>query len=189
MEALERSVKVRQEADLVLQETRLREILLPYGPITFTGSYFLDVMVYPDIDLMIRQVSLPEIFKIGACLAACPLVQQVVFEKSDDPTMPGGLYLKPRITYGQWGRTWKIDIWSLENTIIEQKMGEIYRFKEKMTETLRQQIIRYKVSLLTPEQRTPTYSGYWIYKAFLDEGLTEFGAVTEYLISKGIKVR
>ena len=90
---------------------------------------------------------------------------------------------------GKWGRTWKIDIWSLGNTIIEQKMAEMYRFKKKMTETLRQRIIRYKISLLTPELRTPMYSGYWICKAFLDEGLTESDAVTEYLVSKGIKVR
>jgi hypothetical protein len=146
-------------------------------------------MVYPDIDLYLTKVSLEQLFEIGVQLSSCELVTQLVFERTDDPLhMPEGLYLKPRVNYGDWGRPWKIDIWSLAENVILSKMAEMFHFQEKMTPGLRQQIIQYKLSVMTSQLRTPVYSGYYIYKAFIDEGLVEFEQVTRYLISSGIQM-
>jgi hypothetical protein len=111
-----------------------------------------------------------------------------VFEKSTDPSLPGGLYVKLRVAYGDWGRPWKIDIWSVDRAVITQKMEPMHRFRRCMTPQLREQIIRYKRSVLTAEGRTPMYSGYYIYKAFIDEGITDAERVTRYLIEHGIQV-
>jgi len=186
---LERAAKLRQEADIVLGLIRLYDILRPYGKVFTTGSFFLDVMIYPDIDLFITKVNLEQLFHIGAQLARSEHVTQVVFEKTDDPVlMPEGLYLKPRVNYGDWGRPWKIDIWSLEETVIHEKMVDMRRFQAKMTPELRQQILNYKLSILTAQKRTPVYSGYYIYQAFLDKGLTNHESVTQYLVSNGIQM-
>ena len=186
---LERAAKLRQEADIVLGLIRLYDILRPYGKVFTTGSFFLDVMIYPDIDLYITKVNLEQLFHIGAQLARSEHVTQVVFEKTDDPVlMPEGLYLKPRVNYGDWGRLWKIDIWSLEETVIHEKMVDMRRFQAKMTPELRQQILNYKLSILTAQKRTPVYSGYYIYQAFLDKGLTNHESVTQYLVSNGIQM-
>ena len=67
-------------------------------------------------------------------------------------------------------------------------MTDMYRFQENMTPEIRQQIIQYKLSVMTSQKRTPMYSGYYIYKAFIDEGLTDFKHVTRYLISCGIQM-
>ena len=166
----------------------MQEIVSEYGTLTPTGSYFLDVMVYPDIDFCMSQLSVEQLFSIGGKLAASPLVYEVVFQKSKDESLPGGLYLKPRIQYGNWERPWKIDFWSLADEVIRQKMAPMWRFKQAMTEALRQQIIRYKVSILTPGGRTPMYSGYFVYKAFIDEALTDHKQVTQYLIANGIQM-
>lgn len=168
---LVRSDKLRHEADLVLGLIRLYDILRPYGKVYPSGSYFLDVMVYPDIDLYITKINIDQLFEIGAQIASCELVTQVVFEKTDDPVhMPEGLYLKPRVKYGEWGRPWKIDIWSLEEKIILHKMADMHHFKVKMTPSLREQIIRYKLSVMTSQKRTPRYSGYYIYGPSLMRG-------------------
>lgn len=53
MDPLTRSALLRQEADYVMHAIGLHDILAPYGPVAFIGSYFLDVMAYPDIDLLI----------------------------------------------------------------------------------------------------------------------------------------
>jgi hypothetical protein len=67
-------------------------------------------------------------------------------------------------------------------------MADMRHFQVKMTPELRQQIIRYKLSVMTSQLRTPMYSGFYIYKAFIDEGLKDFERVTTYLISCGIKM-
>jgi hypothetical protein len=188
IDPLERSAVLKQEADFILQEVRLYEILGPYGRIVPTGSYYLDVMMYPDIDLYISKVSVKELFAIGGQLAMCEMVYQVVFEKSRMAQLPGGLYLKPRIEYGEWGRPWKIDIWSLEDEVIDEKMDDILRFKQEMTAEVRERILRYKYSILTESRRTPMYSGYHICRAFIDEGLTDFEEVTEYLVEHGVRM-
>jgi hypothetical protein len=173
----------------VLGLTRIYDILRPYAQVYPTGSYFLDVMVYPDIDLYITRVSIEQLFEIGAQIATCEQVIQVVFERTDNPLLlPDGLYLKPRVNYGDWGRPWKIDIWSLEERVIQEKMKEMRHFQEQMTPDLRLKIIQYKFSVMSSQKRTPMYSGYYIYKAFIDEGLTDPESVSSYLISNGIRI-
>jgi len=188
MDPIERALKLRQEADLILSQVRVYEILRPHGIVVPTGSYLLDVMAYPDIDLYMSKVPIDTLFAIGGELAKSDLVFQVVFEKSDDPRLPGGLYLKPRIKYGDWGRPWKIDIWSLDVAVIDQLMQPVWHFQSKMTAELREQILRYKISVMTKANRTPMYSGYFIYKAFIDEGMTDFQQVTAYLTANGIRM-
>ena len=185
---IERASRLRREADLVLQEVKLHEMLGIHGRVVPTGSYFLDLMIYPDIDVYLPSISITEVFDIGEQLAQTDLVYQVVFEKSRTPELPGGLYLKARFDYGDWGRPWKIDIWSIEEAIIGAKMAEMQRFKEKMTRRLRERILRYKHSILTGENRTPTYSGYFICRAFIDEGMSNHQEVTQYLLDHGIQM-
>jgi hypothetical protein len=102
------------------------------------------------------------------------------------PQLPEGLYLKLRLDYGDWGRPWKIDIWSLDDALIDRNMADMHHFQAAMSGDLREQILRYKYSILTEQHRTPVYSGYFVYKAFVDEGLSDFEEVTRYLVSQGI---
>jgi hypothetical protein len=188
LDPIQRSRQLRQEADEVLQAVDLLSLLAPYGPITYTGSYYLDVMVYPDIDILVPRISIEQLFAVAAGVAAHEIVPEVVFQRSRDESLPGGLYLKPRVHYGQWERPWKIDIWSLDEVTIEQKMHDMRRFRAAMDEAMRSAIIRYKCSILTSAGRTPMSSGYFIYKAFIDEDLTDHAAITRYLIASGIQM-
>ncbi len=188
MNPLERSSRLRLEADIVMQKIGLHQVLMGCRRVEPTGSYFLDVMVYPDIDLMISKLSTEQFFRLGGELAGRKEVTEVVFQKSRIPNLPGGLYLKPRIDYGDWGRPWKIDIWSLDDPLIDERMRVMCSFKKRMTEAIREQIITYKYSILTEEKRTPMYSGYFVCKAFIDEDLSDFEDVTRYLVENGVKI-
>ena len=70
----------------------------------------------------------------------------------------------------------------------EERVAEMTRLQKKMTAALRESIIRYKLSVMTEAHRTPRFSGYFIYKAFLDEGIRDFEGVTRYLIENGIEM-
>lgn len=188
MDIFERAARLQEEALFLLSDLRLPDLVRPYGKLTIQGSCFLDVMVYPDLDVYFPPLTLPQLFTIAAALAAHPLVWQVVFEKSDDPGLPGGLYLKPRLHYGGWGRDWKIDIWSVEEAVSRPKMANQERWKNMLTPELRERILLYKHSVMTREGRTPMYSGYWIYQAILDEGMSDFVQISNYLKENGIKL-
>ena len=155
MDPLERAAALKAEADFLLEELDLAGILSTCGFQAPTGSYSLDLMAYPDIDWLAGQVGLERVFQIGQRLAEKPRVWSIVFEKSDDPQMEGGLYLKARLHYGSWGRPWKIDIWFLNAALIQRRMAEMAGFLRRLTPGLRRQILAYKNAILTPELRTP----------------------------------
>lgn len=188
MDPLDRAALLHQEADFVMHAIRFHEIMAPYGPLTFTGSYYLDLMAFPDIDVEVPTMTPMQIFTILAQLFASPLVNQVEFEKPNDPRLPDGLYFKPRIDYGNWGRPWKIDIWSLTPAEIAAGAMEMAGLKSLITPETRQVILNYKVARLNAQNRTPKGSGWWIYQAVLVEGIKEAGEIDAYLFSKGITV-
>jgi hypothetical protein len=72
--------------------------------------------------------------------------------------------------------------------VIDEKMVDMLRFKQEMTAEVKERILRYKYSILTESHRTPMYSGYHICRAFIDEGLTDFAEVTQYLVAHGIRM-
>ena len=186
-EPLALAERLHEQAEQILADLRLAEIIAPYGAITPTGSYYLNVMVYPDIDIYLPKLSITELFEAGGQLAQAEGIVQAVFEQ-DDPMMPGGLYLKLRIANKEWGRPWKVDLWSLDPDLLEEKMAPMRHFLARLTPERRLQIICYKLSVLTSAGRTPMYSGYYIYKAFIDESLSDFEQVTRYLMANGIQV-
>lgn len=189
MDPITRAALLKTEADQIIAHLDLTRILTSVaGRVEYIGSYLLDLMAYPDIDLMARRVAVEQVFQAGGQLVRSPHIVQAVYQPSNDPDLPGGLYFKLRVAWGEWGRPWKLDIWFLDEAIIERKLTDTRRFQAALSPDLRQLILRYKASVLTPEGRTPMYSGYWIYRAVLDEGLRDFGAISAYLIAHGIKL-
>ena len=99
-----------------------------------------------------------------------------------------GFYMKPLIDYGNWGRQWKIDIWSLPGRMVDKKMAELQDLKACMTREQKKLILDYKYSILTDQGRTPMFSGIFIYRAVINCGMTGFDDITKYLRKHGIKI-
>lgn len=185
---LERADKLKAEADQLLQDIQLEELCREIGKPMPTGSYFLDTMVYPDIDLYLPPATPTQLLKIGAYLAENHPVTRVNFLNGGSGPLKDALYIKPVIAAGDWERPWKIDIWAVEELFIAEKNAELLRFKEKMTPPLRELIIEYKYSILNEEYRTPMFSGYYVYQAVFDHSMRDYGEITAYLRENGIKV-
>jgi len=185
----ERSRSLRAEADKVLELVRLREYCSEIGELIPTGSYFLDLLMYPDIDLYLPPAPAEAVMQVGMKLVGHDCVRKINFERKSTGELTGGIYLKPYIEYENWGRPWKIDIWSFPLGIIEEKQAELVRLQERMTPEHRRRILGYKFSVLTDEGRTPMFSGIHICRAIVDEGMEDFGLITGYLREHGIKVQ
>lgn len=57
-----------------------------------------------------------------------------------------------------------------------------------MTPEHKRIILDYKYCVLAEEKRTPMFSGFFIYQAVVDRGMTDFAKITEYLRDRGIRV-
>ncbi len=188
MKPIERSTKLKIEADELLREVKLAELTAEIGALTPTGSYFLDLMVYPDIDLFLPPATPSQLFRVAAHLVENHPVERLNFLNGGPGPLKDGLYIKPVIAVGDWERPWKIDIWAIDLNFIEEKNAEMRSFKDRMTLEQRERIINYKFSILTPEYRTPMYSGIYIYQAVIDHGMVEHTEITEYLRENGIQI-
>jgi hypothetical protein len=188
MNPIQRSAKLNQEAGELLCHIKLAEICQEIGEITPTGSYYLDLMIYPDIDLYLPRATPRQLFNIATHLVENHPVVRVNFLNGGPGELKDALYIKPVIALGNWERPWKVDIWAAGESIIAMKQAELDAFRGKLTPELRQLILNYKFSILNEENRTPMFSGIHIYRAVLDHGLSDFAEITAYLREQGITI-
>lgn len=182
----ERARCLRKEADTVLEMIDLKKHCAAIGQIVPTGSYFMDLMMYPDIDLYLPPSTAQVLLSLAMQLVKYDCVKEIVFQKGGHGDLAKGLYLKPKIEHGNWGRLWKIDIWTLPLDIVDNKQKELEELKNRMTSTQRKRILEYKFSILTEKGRTPMFSGIFIYRAVVNLGINDFTEITEYLKENGI---
>lgn len=188
MSPLERAAKIKEEADNLLWDIRLEELCRPIGKITPTGSYYLDLMVYPDIDLYLPPANPRQLFEIAAHLVENHPVVQVKFLRGGSGPLKNALYIKPVLAIGNWERPWKIDIWAVDVAFIKQKNAEMDSFKARMTPEIREFILNFKNSILNEEGRTPMFSGIHIYRAVFDLKIRNYQQLTQYLRDQGIQI-
>ena len=184
----ERARALRQEADSVLDLIRLRELCAPIGRLIPTGSYFMDLMVYPDVDLYLPPTTPERLLSVGVELSKHDRVQRINYMRGGPGDLKDGLYLKPVVEHGNWERPWKIDIWCVAEAVVRKKQAELGELKNRMTPGHRATILAAKYHLLNDAGRTPMFSGVYIYKAVIDHGLRETDEIVKFLVEHGIEL-
>ena len=185
---------LRKEADQIIYDKRINRILQSYGDVFYTGSYFLNTMAWPDIDITMTLKSDPysiEIFfEIGREIARIDDIISLKFRNSyrlPGQGLPRGLYWGIRLDVGDWDMPWKIDLWARDKEALAEDRATMERVHQAMDEETRRLIIETKRSLLTPEGRTPPLSGFHIYEAVLFKGLRKEEDIVAYLKKQGIQ--
>ena len=77
----DRSRALRQEADEVLDLIRLQELCAPLGQLMPTGSYFMDLMMYPDIDFNLPLTTPEKLLSVGVELSKLECVRKVRYRR------------------------------------------------------------------------------------------------------------
>ena len=184
----DRSCALREEADQVLGLVRLQDLCASIGTLAPTGSYFMDLMMYPDVDLYLPPTVPEKLLGVATQLSKLDCVQRINYIRGGPGDLEDGLYLKPVVAHGRWERPWKIDIWALPLAVVEKKQGELESLRDRMTPQHRAVILNTKYRLLTETGRTPMFSGVHIYRAVINDGLEQLDDIVEYLRGNGIDI-
>ena len=193
MNAIEAAHRLRHQADEILHKRGLEAILQAYGRVFPTGSYALNAMAWPDLDInMVLEPdpqSIQAFFRLGEEIAALDGVASMKFNNCIFRPVEGwpkGLYWGIRLETPRQPVPWKIDIWAHDAYQFADNMALMDRIQAAMTDDARRFIVEVKQALLTPEGRTPVLSGYHIYQAVLFEGVTDLDGVRNYLRDHGV---
>ncbi len=190
------SKSLKKEAEHVIYKKGINDILNSYGDVFYTGSYHLDLMIWPDIDIYMvlkpDPYSINAFFQLGSKIAALPGVFSMKFNNCITlplhETAPKGLYWKTYIDRGKVKKPWKIDLWAFSPETIEKSRKEMREILKRLDKRKRKQIIELKHSLLTKDGRTPIFSGYYIYQAILFKNMKKRKDIIDYLKKHGVNV-
>lgn len=189
------SKKLQSEAETLVFQNGLDSILKKYGEIFYTGSFYLDLMIWSDIDIQVlfepEEFDIEKFINIGKDIAKKFDVIEMKFKNHVAHKafqLPEGLYWNIKIKRPGEKLPWKIDLWALNNNDFHEKKTKIQKFKSKLNNLNRQLILDTKYSLLNKDGRTPILSGYYIYEAVLDKQIYKINEIIEYLTNRGIKI-
>lgn len=185
--------KLQKEAKDLLNNKSLWSPFISSGKIHVTGSAYLDLLVYPDLDVYYEifdpKINIIDIFAEAAryfigMKEVSSLKLEKELNKKYPNKVPEGIFFQYKINNGK--HLWKVDIWAIaDRKVLEKKMKELKNFKEKMNEDQRKLILLTKHQLAKPFGRTPVFSSYLVYKAVLEEGINDVDQIIAYIRNQG----
>ena len=191
MELKLKSKSIKKNIDNLIYKKGLNNILQSYGQIFYTGSYYLDVMIWPDLDIEMSlnpdPFSLKAFFEIGEKIAdKFKVLSMTFYNRIDFPINEKGLYWNILININE--NNYNIDLWSFPKDILKQNISNMNNLKKRLTEKNKDKILKIKSLLLNNQGQTPKFSGYNIYQAILNNNLEKKDEILNYLKEKGINI-
>lgn len=178
--------ELKKQADKILGDLNLLPQLKKYGEVIFVGAFALDLIVKLDIDIVVSTIINYEDFLkfINYIFPKDNIynLQLQDFRKSIYPNRPQGLYCG--VTYLVKPKSfWKIDIWfsSKEQAGAKKLVDSL---KEKLTNENRLTILKIKNEMLQTKQGKEI-SGMDVYKAVIEEGISNLEGFSQYLKKQG----
>jgi hypothetical protein len=181
------SRRLRQEASELLNKEGLLRMLKTFGTTQVIGSYALDMMTWPDIDI---SMNLPDeqnvelFFELAKRIATKFEITRMSYSNHFIRNFPGfdhGLYWGIRLHYAE--REWKIDLWGYDDTDYQKHIADAEALHRQLQQTDRVAILRIKhVICQHPDHRGNVYNSMAIYRAVLEdkvESVDEFKAWLE----------
>ena len=181
-----RDAALRSEADALLDQRGLRDLLASYGTLRPTGSYALQLMAWRDLDLYLVAPGLDveAFFALGGRIARLLQPQRMHFRDERVAQTPGlprdGLY---------WGiytgdlqaDGWKIDLWAIDSPEHARLQAHADGIAARLTPEARTRILRVKAGCWMRPGYRRRYSSQDIYRAVLDHGIGDLDAFEAYL--------
>jgi len=162
------NTELKKEADLLVLQCRLAEMLAVYPSWFIGGSYSYDLMCWRDLDIYVLDPAhdLKQCFEVGYELTL-RLAANKSFFTNNVGGKPSGLYWGIRLGDARRG-AWKLDVWLLDQTGYQQHATYSSVMREKLTSENRRIILTIKEAYWQQASYRDTITSDMIYRAVLD---------------------
>ena len=186
-EIVRHSKLLHEEASELLNKEGLLRMLRSFGTTRVIGSYTLDTMTWPDIDISMKLPNDQDVslfFELGKRIATKFEITKMSYSNHYIRGFPGfdhGLYWGTQLRYKE--REWKIDLWGYDDTDYKKHITEFDALHRQLQQADHTAILRIKhVICQHPDYRGNVYNSMAIYRAVLEdkvESADEFKAWVE----------
>ncbi len=175
---------IKKEADTMLHEKGLLDLLRSFGTPHVSGSYALDLMTWRDLDIYLEVEELNEnrFFSLGGQLASLLMPVKMSFRNetiAKTPGLPEGLYWGIYLGNERKG-AWKIDIWGVHSTECKRLLDYCAAIQGKLDDQKATQILAIKSRCWQDPEYRRSYSSMDIYTAVLEEGIRDYERFERY---------
>ena len=188
-EIVKHSRMLRREATELLDKEGLLSMLKAVGTTQVIGSYALDTMTWPDIDI---SMNLPDaqnvevFFELAKSIATKFEITKMSYSNHNIRNFPGfdhGLYWGILLRYA--GREWKVDLWGYNDTDYQRHITEANELSCQLQQADHLAILRIKhVICQHPDYRGNVYNSMAIYRAVLEDKVESVDAFKTWLEKK-----
>lgn len=175
---------IKREADEILYNRGLMDILNSFGLPFVHGSYALDLMTWRDLDiyLQVDTLSITNFFVLGEriCSALVPVKMSFRNEViAQTKGLPAGLYWGVYLGNERAG-AWKIDVWAVRAPECQRLLQYGDTIKQKLTAEAIERILAIKSGCWQDPEYRRSYNSADIYTAVLEENVTGLEEFKEY---------
>jgi hypothetical protein len=182
--------KLQKDADALLENLNLVDILSKFGRVEIGGSYIYGTMADEDIDIAVivesedfsyelRQLIMEILLKLKS-LDGIAMTDRYHHQKKGAPK---GFWFGPIIIFKQ--SKWNIDIWFVtENEKLSHHNSALHKRMLNISEKQRQAILQIKYDALQSNLKEKGETSTEIYSAVLNEGATNLKDFLEYKKTK-----
>jgi hypothetical protein len=192
---------LQAKATVFIKASPFFQAMHTFGGVVFTGSYALDTMTWPDIDVQLKLGSPANALRATNHLSELLLqdpttirFQYINFKDYPRDTLPKGLCIGAQIAdpalqdiFPQQPY-WKVDFWILEEKDFEENRQFMAQLMKKMTPAHKTLIMGYKEDWTKQWGRPPQLGSYFLYQAVVFEGLKDEEDILKYLRENNVKI-
>jgi hypothetical protein len=187
LEYIKKQKLLHNKALAIIADLRLIELLNKFGEVRIVGSVELELMSWPDIDLVVfSEPNITNFLEVISELFPKTSVYSMNiqdFRKSIYPDRPHGIYCG--LNYLEKPHNfWKIDIWFLPKEE-DQAIRTVKWVKERINDRDRAIILKIKNEMREKLEFGKKISGMEVYKAVLDKNVKNLKEFKDYLSKTG----
>ncbi len=164
------------EANKILYDYGLLQILDGYGKPFVTGSYVLELMTWRDLDIYLETDEMTEssFFRLGADIALRLKPSRMHYRNefiAETPGLPLGLYWGIYVSGLNFPEEWKIDLWAIDSgqrNILQKDLDEL---RIKIGEDRKPAILAIKNHFCRHPEYRRKFTSMDIYHAVIEENI------------------